>query len=61
MTIPSVFIIAKEEGVTFRFHLITVTQTHERASFLSCGLKDISRQEQRLRRQIRQEYTDRNN
>lgn len=33
MTIPSVFIIPKE-GVTFRFHLITITQTHERASFL---------------------------
>lgn len=34
MSIPSVFIIPKEKGVTFRFHLITVTQTHERAGFL---------------------------
>lgn len=60
MTIPSVFIIPKEEGVTFTFHLITVTQTHERASFLSCALKDLSRQEQRLWRQIRPEYTNTN-
>lgn len=34
MTIPSVFLVPKEEGVTLGFHLITLTRTHERVSFL---------------------------
>lgn len=47
---PAVFVVPREKGVTFRFHLIIVAENLEKKKpvLFSSRLKDPSRQEQRV-------------